>query len=72
MGYNEITDKKAHTGLHISHINATHHARDRDKSNSRQRSTNHTKRNNIPRRTAVATEESIVIGILAGETSHKQ
>ena len=72
MGYNKIAYKKAHTSLHISHIDATHHARNRDKSNSRQRSSDHAERNNIPGRTAVTTKESIVIGILAGETSHKQ
>ena len=72
VGDDEIAYEETETGLHIGHVDAAYHTRNGNEGNSRKGGSDHSERNNIPGRTAVTTKESIVIGILAGETSHKQ
>lgn len=73
MGDDEIADGKPQTRLHVSHVDAAHHAGNRHKRNSGERCAYHAKRYDEPRRLAVATEKSVVVGMsVGGESGYQQ
>jgi hypothetical protein len=57
----ERLKEEAETGLHIGHVDAAYHTRDGNEGNSRKGGSDHSERNNIPGRTAVAAEELEVV-----------
>ena len=72
VGDDEIAYEEAETGLHIGHVDAAYHTRDGNEGNSRKGGSDHSERNNIPGRTAVAAEERVIIGMTAGKAGYKQ
>mgnify|MGYP001724100982 CR=1 FL=1 len=53
-------------------VDAAYHTRDGNEGNSRKGGSDHSERNNIPGRTAVAAEERVIIGMTAGKAGYKQ
>ena len=72
VGDDEIAYEEAETGLHIGHVDAAYHTRNGNEGNSRKGGSDHSERNNIPGRTAVAAEERVIIGMTAGKAGYKQ
>ena len=64
--HGEITEYEAQAGLHIGHVTRHHHARDTDEGDPRDARSDHAECHQIPRRPAVCTEESFVVGLVAG------
>lgn len=72
VGDDEIAYEEAETGLHIGHVDAAYHTRDRNEGDSRKGGSDHSERNNIPGRTAVAAEERVIVGMTAGKAGYEQ
>ena len=67
-----IAYEEAETGLHIGHVDAAYHTRDRNEGDSRKGGSDHSERNDIPGRTAVAAEERVIVGMTAGKAGYEQ
>lgn len=72
VGDDEIAYEEAETGLHIGHVDAAYHARDRNEGDSRKGGSDHSERYDIPGRTAVAAEERVIVGMTAGKAGYEQ
>lgn len=72
VGDDEIAYEEAETGLHIGHVDAAYHTRDRNEGDSRKGGSDHSERNDIPGRTAVAAEERVIVGMTAGKAGYEQ
>ena len=72
VGDDEIAYEETETGLHIGHVDAAYHTRDRNEGDSRKGGSDHSERNDIPGRTAVAAEERVIVGMTAGKAGYKQ
>lgn len=72
VGDDEIAYEEAETGLHIGHVDAAYHTRNGNEGNSRKGGSDHSERNDIPGRTAVAAEERVIVGMTAGKAGYEQ
>ena len=72
MGYDNVSKEKAEHGLHISHVDAPYHAWHGNEGDTRERSTHHANRYDVPRGFAVAQEESLVAVVTSRYPSDQQ
>lgn len=72
VGDDEIAYGETETGLHIGHVDAAYHTRNGNEGDSRKGCSDHSERNDIPRRAAVAAEERVIVGMTAGKTGYEQ
>ena len=72
VGDDQIASEKSHARLQIGHVDAFHHARHGDKCDAGQRGTNHPECDQRPRRTSVATEESVIVRSRRCQSGDKQ
>ena len=72
VGDDEIAYGETETGLHIGHVDAAYHTRNGNEGDSRKGGSDHSERNDIPRRAAVAAEERVIVGMTAGKAGYEQ
>ncbi len=72
VGDDKIAYEETETGLHIGHVDARTIPGTETKVTPEREAPDHSERNNIPGRTAVAAEERVIIGMTAGKAGYKQ
>ena len=70
MSNNQIAKEESKGCLHVSHVNAPNHSRNRNKSNAGKGRSNHPESNEHPIRFSVSDEETVVVTAFSGSVSY--